>query len=247
MIGSIIYHPADRPGILSIEENRSEARIRLKGKAMKRFCHWSAVRSFSMASVIGLALVGANGQAQVGPTGKTVTVNGTISSATGSDITLTTNSGPVVVKFSGETTIRNEVPVKFSDITSGMYVGATAVKQPDGTFRASRLHIFSEDQRGTGEGHRPLSSAPQSGSTMTNANVENVEDVAVQNVKGRMLALKYKDVEIKVLVPEDTPVVKRVIGDRRLLTAGSTVSASGPPADDGSMVALQITVRAPAK
>ncbi|HUC99559.1 MAG TPA: DUF5666 domain-containing protein, partial [Candidatus Polarisedimenticolaceae bacterium] len=153
----------------------------------------------------------------------------------------------VTVKLGDNTIIRGEVPVKFSDITSGMYVGATAEKQPDGTFRASRLHIFSEDQRGTGEGHRPLGSAPQSGSTMTNANVETVEDVAVQNVKGRMLTLKYKGGEIKVLVPSDTPVVKRVVGDRRLLTAGSTVSASGPRAEDGSIVASQITVRASAQ
>ena len=206
---------------------------------MKRLCQRHVARVLWLGSLIGLALIAVNAQAQIGPTAKTVAVNGTISSVTGSDITLTTNSGPVVLKFAGDTTIRNEVPVKFSDITSGMYVGATAVKQPDGTFRASRLHIFSEDQRGTGEGHRPLSSAPQSGSTMTNANVENVEDVAVQNVKGRMLTLKYKEGEIKVLVPEDTPVVKRVIGDRRLLTAGSTVSASGPRAEDGSIVALQ--------
>jgi hypothetical protein len=212
---------------------------------MKRFYRLHVAHVLWLGSVIGLALIAVHAQAQIGPTAKTVTVNGTISSVTGSDITLTTDSGSIVVKFSGDTTIRNELPVKFSDITSGMYVGATAVKQPDGTFRASRLHIFSEDQRGTGEGHRPLSSAPQSGSTMTNANVETVEDVAVQNIKGRMLTLKYKDGAIKVLVPEDAPVVKRVIGDRRLLTAGSTVSASGPRAEDGSIVALQITVRAP--
>ena len=80
-----------------------------------------------------------------------------------------------------------------------MYVGATAAKQPDGTFRASRLHIFSEDQRGTGEGHRLLGSAPGSGLTMTNANVETVEDVAVQNVQGHVLLLKYKGGKIKML------------------------------------------------
>ena len=221
--------------------------MRLKGKAMKRFCQWSVVRSFSMASVIGLALMGANARAQTGLAGNTISVNGTISSITGSDMTVMSNSGPIMVKLGDNTIIRGEVPVRFSDITSGMYVGATAEKQPDGTFRASRLHIFSEDQRGTGEGHRPLSSAPQSGSTMTNANVETVEDVAVQNVKGRMLTLKYKDGEIKVLVPADTPVVKRVVGDRRLLTPGSTVSASGPRAEDGAIVASQITVRAAAK
>src|SRR5688572_12920433 len=245
MIGSIIYHAADYAGILSTGEDGSEA-MRLKGKAMKRFYHWSVVRSFSMASVIGLALMGANVHAQTGSAGNTISVNGTISSITGSDMTVMSNSGPITVKLGDNTIIRGEVPVRFSDITSGMYVGATAEKQPDGTFRASRLHIFSEDQRGTGEGHRPLSSAPQSGSTMTNANVETVEDVAVQNIKGRMLMLKYKDGAIKVLVPEDTPVVKRVSGDRRLLTAGSTVSASGPRAEDDSIVALQITVRASA-
>jgi hypothetical protein len=213
---------------------------------MKRFCQWSFVRSLSMASVIGLALVGGTAGAQTGSAGNPISVNGTISSITGSDMSVMANSGPVIVKLGGNTIIRREVPVKFSDVTSGMYVGATAEKQPDGTFRASRLHIFSEDQRGTGEGHRPLTSAPQSGSTMTNANVETVEDVAVQNVKGRMLTLKYKGGEIKVLVPADTPVVKRVVGDRRLLTPGSTVSASGPRAEDGAIVASQITVRASA-
>jgi hypothetical protein len=214
---------------------------------MKRLCHWDVARGFYMGLVIGLALIAGNAQAQTGPATSTVSVNGKISSITGSDITVMSNSGPMVVKFAGETIIRGEVPVKFSDIASGMYVGATAEKQPDGTFRASRLHIFSEDQRGTGEGHRPLSSAPQSGSTMTNANVETVEDVAVQNIKGRMLTLKYKGGEIKVLVPADTPVVKRIVGDRRLLTPGSTVSASGPRAEDGAIVASQITVRAPTK
>jgi hypothetical protein len=221
--------------------------MRWKGKTMKQFCQSSVLRTLSIATVIGLALIGGAAGAQTGSAGNTISVNGTISSITGSDMSLMANSGPVVVKVGGNTIIRGEVPVKFSDVTSGMYVGATAEKQPDGTFRASRLHIFSEDQRGTGEGHRPLSSAPQSGSTMTNANVETVEDVAVQNVKGRMLTLKYKGGEIKVFVPADTPVVNRVVGDRRLLTVGSTVSASGPRAEDGAIVASQITVRAPAK
>jgi len=134
-----------------------------------------------------------------------------------------------------------------SDITTGMYVGATAEKQPDGTFRASRLHIFSEDQRGTGEGHRPLSSAPQTQLTMTNANVESVEDVMVKNVKGRMLMLRYKGGEIKVVVPADTLVVKRVTGGRTLLVPGVEVSVNGTRISSGEVTATQVTVRAPAK
>ncbi|MET0642924.1 MAG: hypothetical protein ABWZ17_01010, partial [Candidatus Binatia bacterium] len=143
-----------------------------------------------------------------------------------------------------KTVVRGELPIKFSDITAGMYVGVTAAKQPDGTFRASRLHVFSEDQRGTGEGHRPLSSAPGSGLTMTNAAVETVEDVTVQNVQGRVLLLKYKGGEIKVLVPADTLVVKRVMADSKWLKSGAALSITANRADDGAMTATQITVRA---
>jgi len=186
----------------------------------------------------------AQGHAQVGSPTDAVSVRGRIASMAGSSVTVDSNSGPVVVKLGAQTVIRKEMPVKFSDINAGMYVGATARKQPDGTFRASRLHIFSEDQRGVGEGHRPLGSAPQSGQTMTNANVETVEEVVVDNVRGRVLSLKYKGGMIKVVVPENTPVVKRVIGNRSDLAPGTTISATGPRAEDGALIASQITLRA---
>ena len=175
----------------------------------------------------------------------TLSVNGKVTSLKGQELVVETTNGPAAVKLNDKTVIRGELPIKFSDITPGMYVGATAAKQPDGTFRASRLHVFSEDQRGTGEGHRPLSSAPGSGLTMTNANVETVEDVAVQNVQGRLLLLKYKGGEIRVLVPADTLVVKRVIGDSTWLKSGATLSITASRAEDGATTATQITVRAP--
>ena len=174
-----------------------------------------------IAALIGIVgfLISDDLQAQ-----SATSLNGKVTSLTGQELVVETSSGPAAVKFNDKTVIRGELPIKFSDITSGMYVGATAAKQPDGTFRASRLHVFSEDQRGTGEGHRPLSSAPGSGLTMTNANVETVEDVAVQNVQGRLLLLKYKGGEIKVLVPSDTLVVKRVIADSKWLKPGAELS-----------------------
>jgi hypothetical protein len=198
------------------------------------------------ALIIGLCLVIGSSPigAQTGPAASAVSINGKVASFKGDDVVIETNSGSVAVKLGDKTIIRGEVPIKFSDITPGMYVGATAEKQPDGIFRASRLHVFSEDQRGTGEGHRPLSSAPQSGLTMTNANVENVENVAVQNVTGRMLTLRYRAGEIKVWTPPDTRVVRRIIADRSLLKPGAVVSIQAMRAADGSLSASQITVRA---
>lgn len=173
-----------------------------------------------------------------------VSLNGKVMSLKGQELAVETSSGAATVKLNDKTIIRGEVPIKFSDITAGMYVGATAAKQPDGTFRASRLHVFGEEQRGTGEGHRPLSSAPGSGLTMTNANVETVEDVAIQNIQGRMLLLKYKGGEIKVLVPADALVVKRVIADSKWLKSGAQLSITANRAEDGALTATQITVRA---
>ena len=202
-----------------------------------------------LALLVGWVLLAGSAQleAQVGPAGNTVAVAGSLISVQGQDVIVEAKSGPERIQLSDKTVIRGEIPITFSEITSGMYVAATAEKQPDGTFRATRLNVFSEDQRGTSEGHRPLSSAPQSGLTMTNANVETVEDVAVQNVKGRMLTLKYTGGEIKVLVPPDAPVAKRVLGDRSLLRPGAEVSVLASQAADGARTATQITVRAAAR
>ncbi len=193
------------------------------------------------AAMIGIAVFLASSAVQAR---SSVSLNGKVTSLKGQELLVETNSGPAAVKLNDKTVIRGELPIKFSDITPGIYVGATAAEQPDRTFRASRLHVFSEDQRGTGEGHGPLSSAPGSGLTMTNAHVETVEDVAVQNVQGRVLLLKYKGGEIKGLVPADTLVVKRVIGDSTWLKSGAELSITANRADDGAMTATQITVRA---
>jgi len=171
-------------------------------------------------------------------------MRGKITSLKGMELIVLGASGEVKAVLTGKTVIRAEKPIKLSEITAGMYLGTTATKQPDGTFLASEVHVFSEDQRGTGEGHRPLGSAPHSGATMTNANVERVEDVALQNVEGRIMTLGYRGGEVKVIVPPEIPVVKRVVRDRDALKTGAEVSAQGVRAADGTLTVNQITIRA---
>ena len=180
--------------------------------------------------------------AQVSSPGSAIAIRGKITDAKSQELIVAASNGVLSVQVPDTTIVRSETTIKFSDIAPGMYLGTTAEKQSDGTFLASEVHVFSEDQRGTGEGHRPSSSVPNS--TMTNANVEKVEDIAVQEVKGRLIFLTYKGGAVKVFVPPNIPIVKRVLGDRAMLKPGAEVSIQSTRAPDGSLTASQITVRA---
>jgi uncharacterized protein DUF5666 len=173
------------------------------------------------------------------PQGKPVTIRGKISAVDNQSLKVTTSAGDVLVKLPENVRIGGVEAAKLSDISAGMFVGTTAVKQSDGTLKALEVHIFPESARGTGEGHRPWDLQP--GSTMTNANVEKVESVSVQNVKGQLLTLKYKDGEQKVVVPPGTPIVKNVSGDRSLLKPGTGVYIPAVRGEDGTLTATRVT------
>ena len=177
-------------------------------------------------------------QAQA-PQGKPVTIRGKISAVEKQALKVTTSAGEVLVKLPEDVRIGGVEAAKLSDITAGSYVGATAVKQADGNLKALEIHIFPESSRGTGEGHRPWDLQP--GSTMTNANVDKVEQVAVEKVQGQLLTLKYKDGEQKIFIPPETAIVKNVPGDRSLLKPGTGVYIPAMRGEDGTLTATRIT------
>jgi hypothetical protein len=197
---------------------------------------WRIALVFVFAIVAGLVQsVGAQA-----PQGKPLTIRGKIATVEKGALKVTTAAGDVLVNFADDVRIGGVEAAKLADIGAGSYVGATSVKQSDGALKALEVHIFPESSRGTGEGHRPWDLQP--GSTMTNANVEKVEQVAVANVQGQLLTLKYKDGEQKILVPPGTPIVKNVAGDRSLLKPGTGVYIPAVRAEDGTITATRITV-----
>ena len=197
---------------------------------------------FQFPFLLGLALmIGPFQLAQAqAPQGKPLTIRGKIAAVEKGSLQVTTAAGEVMVKFADDVRIGGVEAAKLADIGTGSYVGTTAVKQPDGTLKALEVHIFPESSRGTGEGHRPWDLQP--GSTMTNANVEKVEQVAVEKAQGQLLSLKYKDGEQKVFVPPGTPIVKNVPGDRSLLKPGTGVHIPAVRGADGTITATRITV-----
>lgn len=178
-------------------------------------------------------------EAAQSPQGKPLTVRGKIAAVEKDALKVTTSAGEVMVKLPEDVRVTGVEAAKLSDISSGEYVGTTAVKQPDGTLKALEVHIFPESSRGTGEGHRPWDLTP--GSTMTNANVEKVEQAPVEKTQEQLLTLKYKGGEQKVVVPPGTPIVKAVPGDRSLLKSGTGVFIPSVRGADGTITATRIT------
>ena len=196
---------------------------------------------FRSLSVVLLAVALASMPAAAGqaPQGKPQTIRGRIAAVEKGALKVTTSAGDVLVKFADDVRIGAVETAKLSDIKDGSYVGATAVKQSDGTLKALEVHIFPESARGTGEGHRPWDLEP--GSTMTNANVEKIESAAVNKAQGQLLTMKYKDGEQKIFVPSDAPIVRNVAGDRSLLKPGTGVYIAAVRSEDGTITATRIT------
>jgi hypothetical protein len=167
---------------------------------------------------------------------QTQRVMGTITSVEGKTLAVKTRDGDVKVNVTDNVAVFGVVKAAISNVKPGAYVGVGAMPQPDGSQKAIRVMIFSEVQRGTGEGHRPW---VQPGSTMTNATV----DTTVAGVDGQVLTVKYKGGEKKIVIPPDLAIQMYVVGDKAELKPGANiliVSASKKP--DGTLDAARVNV-----
>ena len=167
---------------------------------------------------------------------KSVRYRATIDALDGNTVALTTRGGQkVTMTVAPNAIVLAIVPVKLEDIKPGSYVGSGAVPAADGTLRALEVHVFPENMRGTGAGHRPFDLEPNS--TMTNGTVG-----AVSGTSGRTLKVTFPDGEKTIEVPPGTPVVTYEPGSRDLLTKGAHCIVFGTEAADGSQTATRFSV-----
>ncbi|MCK1650457.1 hypothetical protein IVA88_03265 [Bradyrhizobium sp. 149] len=164
-------------------------------------------------------------------------VRGTIESVNGDTMQVKSRSGEdIKLHIASDVRVSGITKISLAEIKAGSFVGATTVPEPDGGDRAVEVHVFPESMRGTGEGSRPYDLKPNS--SMTNA---TVSETVVGN-DGHTLLVKYKDGEKKVFVPDDTPVVTFVPGDKTDLKAGAKVIAFMKQLPDGSFETNRVSV-----
>jgi hypothetical protein len=192
------------------------------------------MRKIILSAAFALAATAALAQAPA----DMVRVRGTVQSVDGSMLTVKSRDGAdLKIKLADNAVIRTVTAKTVADVKQGLFVGITAMPQPDGTQKAVEIHIFPEAARGTGEGHRPWDLMP--GSTMTNANVDS--EVAISD--GKKLVLKYKDGDKTFIVPDNVKVVMFAPGTAADVKPGAKifiVAAKKMP--DGTLEAPGATV-----
>ena len=188
--------------------------------------------------IASLAIVSAVATAASAQTPPTVRIRGTLEAVDGSMLSIKSREGTdMKVKMTDNVAVFGVVKTELSEIKEGSYIGVTALPEPDGTQKAVAVHIFPENQRGAAEGFRPWDQRPNS--TMTNATVAQT----VKGTDGQNITVKYKDGEKKVLVPQGTPIVTFVAGDKAELKAGAKIIIFGAvKKDDGTLEANRVNV-----
>jgi hypothetical protein len=165
-------------------------------------------------------------------------IRGTLEQVDGNLLTVKTRTGEVMkVKVPDDVVIIGMAKASMADIGKGKFIGTTTVGQKDGALVAEEVHIFPENMRGTGEGHRDWDLRPES--KMTNANVAEIKNMG----DGRVMTVQYKGGEKQVLITPRTSVVSYEPASRSDLKPGTGVfinNAERQP--DGTYTAPRVNV-----
>lgn len=189
----------------------------------------------AIATVL-IAAVSAVAIAQA-PANPQVRIRGTVEKLDGLNLTVKGRTGETMtVKLADNYVVVGLAKASISDVASGKFIGTTTVGERNGGLVAVEIHIFPENMRGTGEGHRDWDLRPSS--KMTNANVASV----VAMGKERLLTVQYKGGEQKILVPEDVVVVSYSPAERSELKPGAPIFVVAQRQADGTLTAPRVNV-----
>jgi len=173
-------------------------------------------------------------------------VRGTIKSASSSSLVVTTPTGDVTVAVTPPLQVYARQPATLADVKDNTFIGVTTVKQPDGSERATEIHIFPEELRGLGEGSRMMNgrggggggnrmtNGAVSNSRMTNGAASRMSNGNVANATGSTLEVQYAGGSQKVTVPPNTPVTQLKAVSKQLST-GDQVVVTAKKAPDGTL------------
>ncbi|HEV7594289.1 MAG TPA: DUF5666 domain-containing protein [Gemmatimonadaceae bacterium] len=176
-----------------------------------------------------------------------ILLRGTVTSASANQLVLKSDTGAITVAVTQPFHLYVRAPSDLAHVKESSFIGVTTVKQPNGSERATEIHVFPEELRGLGEGSRmmaPDTSAARS--RMTNGNVSasrmtngtasqsRMSDGSVSSTNGSTLVVQYAGGSQTVTVPPNTPVTELKLASRNI-AVGDQVAVMATKAPDGSL------------
>ncbi|HEY2065999.1 MAG TPA: hypothetical protein VGG84_08550 [Gemmatimonadaceae bacterium] len=205
----------------------------------------------SAAAGTGASTAASAPPAQTTTNGDTI-VRGTITQVSDTVLSLSTPGGEVRIALTQPVKVYTRNRADLSRVTDNAFVGITSVPQPDGTQRATEIHVFPQELRGLGEGSRPMT-APASGgtpSTMTNGSVSGsrmtngsarmtngaarMTNGTSKGAAGGTVTVAYNGGSQTITVPPDVPVTVLEATSAKL-EPGANVVVVGTRQADGSL------------
>ena len=170
-------------------------------------------------------------------------VRGTVKEMSDSVLTLSAPSGDVRIDVTQPLKVYAREPGDLSRVTEHAFVGITSIPQPDGSQRATEIHVFPEELRGLGEGSRPMGQQGDGHGTMTNGNVANsrMTNGAARMTNGTThgaaagtVTVDYNGGSQTITVPPNVPVTV-IAATNTKLTAGMSVIVPAKKEGDGKL------------
>lgn len=176
-------------------------------------------------------------------------VRGTVTSVSANQLALKVDTGTVTVTTTQPFHLYSRVPSDLSHVKENSFIGVTSVKQPDGSERATEIHIFPEELRGLGEGSRMMApDTTRNSSRMTNGNVSTsrmtngaasqsrMSNGNVSSTSGTSLVVQYAGGSQTVTVPPNTPVTELQLSSKTV-AVGDQLAVMAKRNADGSLTA----------
>ena len=199
-------------------------------------------------------------QSAAGESSRANAVRGKIVSVSDTVLTISTRGGEMRVQIAQPLEIYGRVPAKLADVKQNSFVGITSAPQPDGSLRATEIHIFPEKLRGTNEGsfvmgqrggQRPgantMTNGTVSGSTMTNGAVAGSENRMTNGTvgaqSGNTLTVRFQGNSQTIVVPENVTVTAVALTQTQL-APGMNVVIQATRAPDGTLKASTVMLSA---
>ena len=168
-------------------------------------------------------------------------------------LTVSARGSDVRVRVVPPLEIYSRRPAKLSQVTENSYVGITSAPQPDGTLRASEIHIFPEKLRGMNEGSfamgprgggggapgNTMTNGTVSGSQMTNGTVSpgagnTMTNGTVGAQSGTTVTVRFQSTSQTISIPSNVTVTELALTPTKL-APGMNVVIPGKPGADGSL------------